>query len=73
MALTQMFHFCRIFGLFPFEDSFLTELSQQEGMHPFEKHLAGLQSPYEILKSGSWVSGDSAAQSGFDLRLFYKV
>lgn len=42
-------------------------------MHPFEKHLAGLQSPYEILKSGSWVSGDSAAQSGFDLRLFYKV
>ena len=41
--------------------------------HPFEKHLAGVQSAYELLPEGSWVSGDAAASHGLDLRLFYKV
>ena len=42
-------------------------------MHPFEKHLSGLKSPYELLQNGSWVSGNAAAENGFDLRLFYQV
>ena len=42
-------------------------------MHAFEKHLAGENKPYELLKNGSWTSGDEAAQAGFDLRLFYKA
>ena len=64
---------CRPNGLFPLGDTFLTQLSNSKNVHPFEKHLAGLQSPYELLKKGSWVSGNSAAESGFDLRLFYKA
>ncbi len=44
-----------------------------QGMRPFEKHLAGEASPYELLARGSWTSGDEAAQAGFDMRLFYRV
>jgi len=48
-------------------------LNSQENVHPFEKHLSGLESPYEPLKKGSWVSGNAAAENGFDLRLFYQA
>lgn len=64
---------CREHGLFPFGDPFLTELSACGNLHPFEKHLPGLTSPHELLRKGSWVSGDSAAENGLDLRLFYQV
>ncbi|KAK9862844.1 hypothetical protein WJX84_006053 [Apatococcus fuscideae] len=59
-------------GLFPHSDDLLTQLATQQGSHAFEKHLAGLSSPQEWLPQGSWVSGNSACQSGFDLRLFYQ-
>ena len=49
------------------------QLASEAGTHAFEKHLAGESSPYELLKNGSWTSGDEAAQAGFDLRLFYKA
>ncbi len=49
------------------------QLASEAGTYAFEKHLAGKSSPYELLKNGSWTSGDEAAQAGFDLRLFYKV
>ncbi len=48
-------------------------LSESQDLHPFEKHLSGLESPYELLRKGSWVSGNAAAENGFDLRLFYQV
>jgi hypothetical protein len=51
----------------------LLMLSRQPRTFPFEKHLAGESSPYELLRLGSWTSGDEAAQAGFDLRLFYQV
>lgn len=60
-------------GLFPPRDPLLKELAEDPTAHPFEKHLAGERSPYELLKHGSWTSGDEAAQAGFDMRLFYKV
>lgn len=59
-------------GLFPPRDSLLRQLGA-EGAQPFEKHLAGEGSPYELLSLGSWTSGDAAACAGFDMRLFYKV
>ncbi len=59
-------------GLFPPGDKLLLQLASEAGTHAFEKHLAGKFSPYEVLKHGSWTSGDEAAQAGFDLRLFYK-
>ena len=64
---------CRKHGLFPPEDSLLVQLASEAGTHAFEKHLAGESTPYELLKNGSWTSGDEAAQAGFDLRLFYKA
>lgn len=59
--------------MFPPRDPLLKELAEDTMAHPFEKHLAGESSPYELLKKGSWTSGDEAAQAGFDMRLFYKV
>ena len=64
---------CREHGLFPPGDSLLMQLASEAGTYAFEKHLAGESSPYELLKNGSWTSGDEAAQAGFDLRLFYKA
>ena len=64
---------CRPDGLFPPGDRLLQALTQENGSHPFEKHLAGLHSPQEWLPQGSWVSGNSACQNGFDLRLFYQA
>ena len=64
---------CREHGLFPPGDPFLMQLASEAGTYAFEKHLAGESSPYELLKNGSWTSGDEAAQAGFDLRLFYKA
>ncbi|KAK9903261.1 hypothetical protein WJX75_001080 [Coccomyxa subellipsoidea] len=62
----------RTHGLFPPRDPLLRELAEDPTAHPFEKHLAGEQSPYELLRNGSWTSGDEAAQAGFDMRLFYR-
>lgn len=59
-------------GLFPPADALLGALAA-EGARPFEKHLAGEISSYELLPLGSWTSGDAAARAGFDMRLFYKV
>lgn len=64
---------CREAGLFPPEDPFLLVLATSPDLHPFEKHLSGVVSPYELLMNGSWVSGNAAAENGFDLRLFYKA
>ena len=64
---------CRSTGLFPPGDPFVRHLNSLEDMHPFEKHLSGMDSPYELLRKGSWVSGNAAAENGFDLRLFYRV
>lgn len=64
---------CRTHGLFPPRDPLLRELAEDPTVHPFEKHLAGEQSPYELLRNGSWTSGEEAAQAGFDMRLFYRV
>ena len=64
---------CRTHGLFPPGDPLLVQLASEAGTHAFEKHLAGENKPYELLKNGSWTSGDEAAQAGFDLRLFYKA
>ena len=69
----QMNIACRQAGLFPSDDPFLSMLSESQDLHPFEKHLSGLESPYELLRKGSWVSGNAAAENGFDLRLFYQV
>ena len=60
-------------GLFPPGDALLLQLASEAQTHPFEKHLAGETSPYELLNNGSWTSGDEACQAGFDLRLFYRV
>ena len=60
-------------GRFPPGDKLPLQLASEAGTHAFEKHLAGKISPYEVLKNGSWTSGDEAAQAGFDLRLFFKV
>jgi hypothetical protein len=59
-------------GLFPPGDGLLRQLAAG-GARPFEKHLAGKASPYELLPRGSWTSGDEAAQAGLDMRLFYQV
>ncbi|KAK9819763.1 hypothetical protein WJX72_002087 [[Myrmecia] bisecta] len=58
-------------GLFPPNDPLLKELVTV-GCIPFEKHLAGAISPYELLPGGGWTCGNAAARNGFDLRLFYK-
>lgn len=58
-------------GLFPPNDPLLAALSRLPGGWPFEKHLPGLDSPYQLLPRGGWVTGDSACASGLDLRLFY--
>lgn len=63
---------CRPHGLFPPGDGLLRQLAAEGGC-PFEKHLAGEASPYELLARGSWTSGDEAALAGFDMRLFYRV
>lgn len=60
-------------GLFSPADHLLETLQSAHGCYAFEKHLAGLHSPYQLLPDGSWTSGNVAAQHGFDLRLFYQV
>lgn len=64
---------CRPDGLFPPGDALLAELGAQAGARAFEKHLAGRNSPHELLARGSWTSGNAAALAGLDLRLFYQV
>lgn len=59
-------------GLFPPEDRLLADLAANRALHPFEKHLSGTNSPYEVLKKGGWATGNSAAENGLDLRLFYQ-
>ena len=39
---------------------------------PFEKHLPGEGSPYEMLPEGGWITGAAAIERGIDLRLYYK-
>ena len=60
-------------GLFPPADPLLGALASTPGLHPFEKHLPGDHSPYQLLPKGGWTTGDAAARNGLDLRLFYKV
>lgn len=60
-------------GLFPPGDPLLRRLAADPHCHPFEKHLPGEQSCYELLPKGGWATGDAAATKGVDLRLFYKV
>lgn len=59
-------------GLFPPGDRLLLKLSRDTRNWPFEKHLPGLQSPYELLPEGGWVNGENACSHGVDLRLFYR-
>jgi hypothetical protein len=59
-------------GLFPPGDALLAQLSGTAGCWPFEKHLPGAGSPYEILPYGGWITGNAAAQRGIDLRMFYQ-
>jgi len=58
-------------GLFPPKDPLIQRLSTTNNCWAFEKHLPGVQSPYELLPRGGWITGDAAAQKGIDLRLFY--
>lgn len=61
-------------GLFPPNDPLLRRLAADPHCHPFEKHLPGEDSCYELLlPNGGWATGDAAAARGVDLRLFYKV
>ena len=64
---------CRPHGLFPPSDPLLAELAGTAGGQPFEKHMAGAISPHQQLPLGGWTTGDSAAQAGFDLRMFWVV
>lgn len=59
-------------GLFPPGDQLLQTLAATPNCWPFEKHLPGAQSPYELLPQGGWITGDASAERGVDLRLFYK-
>lgn len=43
-----------------------------ERCKPFEKHLPGEDSPYQLLPKGGWATGDAACRNGLDLRLFYQ-
>lgn len=61
----------RVHGLFPRGDELLLRLAATQGAQPFEKHLSGVRGPYELLPKGGWATGDAAARSGVDLRLFY--
>ena len=60
-------------GLFPPDDPLLRRLAADPRCHPFEKHLPGEHSCYELLPKGGWATGDATAARGVDLRLFYKV
>ena len=62
----------RAHGLFPPSDELLLRLAATPGAQPFEKHLSGVGGPYESLPKGGWATGDAAARSGVDLRLFYQ-
>ena len=64
---------CRLHGLFPPNDPLLAELASMVGSKPFEKHMAGFRGPHQLLPAGGWTTGDSAAQAGFDLRMFWLV
>ena len=59
-------------GLFPPGDALLRQLSSTAGSWPFEKHLPGAVTPYEMLPYGGWITGNAAAQRGIDLRMFYQ-
>ena len=59
-------------GLYPPGDCLLQNLSTTLNCWPFEKHLPGAHSPYELLPQGGWITGDAASERGVDLRLFYK-
>jgi hypothetical protein len=59
-------------GLFPPEDALLKQLSSTANTWPFEKHLPGAGTPYEMLPYGGWITGNAAAQRGIDLRMFYQ-
>ncbi|KAG7674183.1 hypothetical protein Ndes2526B_g04006 [Nannochloris sp. 'desiccata'] len=59
-------------GLFPPGDALLAQLSTTVGCWPFEKHLPGAGTPYEVLPCGGWITGNAAAQRGIDLRMFYQ-
>jgi hypothetical protein len=59
-------------GLFPPGDALLAQLAATPGSWPFEKHLPGAGTPYEMLPYGGWITGNAAAQRGIDLRMFYQ-
>ena len=63
---------CRPHGLFPPGDALLQRLAATPGCWPFEKHLPGKASPYELLPKGGWITGDASAARGVDLRMFYQ-
>jgi len=50
----------------------LQRLAACPDLQPFEKHLPGALSPFQLLPSGGWVTGDAAAMHGIDLRMFYR-
>lgn len=50
----------------------MRSIAAESDTWPFEKHLPGADSPYELLPQGGWITGTAAAQRGIDLRLFYK-
>lgn len=50
----------------------LQQLASDPELVPFEKHLPGARSSYELLPAGGWATGDAAARNGVDLRLFYR-
>lgn len=58
-------------GLFTQDDAVLQKLDADPNCWPFEKHLPGPDSPYQLLKQGGWITGTQAAKRGIDLRLFY--
>ncbi len=72
LPLTWSLHHCRLHGLFPPGDELLLKLARRPDSWPFEKHLPGVNDPYELLPQGGWITGDAAAQRGIDLRLFYR-
>ncbi|KDD75236.1 hypothetical protein H632_c792p0 [Helicosporidium sp. ATCC 50920] len=58
-------------GLFPPADPLLTALAAAPKTFPFEKLVATADGPYLAPPAGGWATGNSAAASGLDLRLFY--
>lgn len=70
--MLEAFVWPRKHGLFPPDDPLLLRLSALPRCWPFEKHLPGTKSPYELLPRGGWITGDAAALRGVDLRLFYQ-